>query len=226
MSDSMYQLTVPVFIHNLKNASKFLKEAVKHAQKKGIEPTVLLNARLAPDMLPLTRQIQIVTDNAKGCCGRLAGVKPPVFKDGDATFAELEERLQTTIKFLRTLNKQQFAGSETRQIDMELPIGVLSFKGLDYVKGWVFPNFYFHLTTAYNILRNNGVELGKTNYLGMVPGMTATGKIAKMMGLKPAKKKAAKKPVATKAVSKKVAKKKVTKKKVAKKTVAKKPASK
>jgi hypothetical protein len=202
----MYQLTAPVFIHNLKNLSAILKKAAKSAKDRGIDPQVLLQARLAPDMLPLVRQVQIVTDNAKGCCARLTGSEAPVFEDGDEDFAQLQKRITDTIRFIKGLKKQQFAGSEDRTVEMKLPIGKLSFTGQDYVKGWVFPNFYFHATTAYNILRHNGVDLGKADFLGLVPGMSATGKIAKMMGLPPARKNAAKKKSVKKNPAKKKAK--------------------
>ena len=189
MSFDMYQLTAPVFIHNLRNLSAILKKAVRSARERGIEPAVLLSGRLAPDMLPLLRQVQIVTDNAKGCCSRLTGTKAPVFEDGDADFAQLNRRINDTIKFIKGLKKYQFPGNAEQAIEMRVPIGVLHFNCEDYVKGWAFPNFYFHLTTAYNILRQNGVEIGKADFLGMVPGMTGTGKVAKMMGLPQAKKK-------------------------------------
>lgn len=229
MSVDLYQLTAPVFIHNLKNLSAILKKAAKSAKARGIEPAVLLNGRLAPDMFPLVRQVQIVTDNAKGCCARLTGTEAPVFEDGDADFAQLNQRIGETIKFIKGLKKHQFPDSADQAIEMRVPIGVLHFNSEDYVKGWAFPNFYFHLTTAYNILRHNGVEIGKADFLGMVPGMTATGKVAKMLGLsqaggkpKAAKKvKVAKKEQAAKkgkkATKKKAVKKKVTKKKAAKK---------
>jgi hypothetical protein len=183
MSVDLYQLTAPVFVHNLKNLSVILKKAAKSAKARGIEPAVLLNGRLAPDMFPLLRQVQIVTDNAKGCCSRLTGTEAPVFEDGDADFAQLNQRINDTIKFIKGLKKHQFPDNADEAIEMRVPIGVLHFNCEDYVKGWAFPNFYFHLTTAYNILRHNGVEIGKADFLGMVPGMTATGKIAKMMGL-------------------------------------------
>jgi len=150
---------------------------------------VLLNGRLAPGMFPLLRQVQIVTDNAKGYCSRLTGAEAPVFEDGDADFAQLNQRINDTIKFVKELKKHQFPDNADDAIEMRVPIGVLHFNCEEYVKGWAFPNFYFHLTTAYNILRHNGVEIGKADFLGMVPGMTATGKIAKMMGLPQAKKK-------------------------------------
>jgi len=228
MSVDLYQLTAPVFVHNLKNLSVILKKAAKSAKARGIEPAVLLNGRLAPDMFPLLRQVQIVTDNAKGCCSRLTGTEAPAFEDGDADFAQLNQRINDTIKFIKGIKKHQFPDNADEAIEMRVPIGVLHFNCEDYVKGWAFPNFYFHLTTAYNILRHNGVEIGKADFLGMVPGMTATGKIAKMMGLPKAKKKAkvAKKVKSTlkgkKKAVKNTAKKKITKKKTAKKKTAKK----
>jgi uncharacterized protein len=188
MSELIYQCSKPVFVHNLKNLSGILKVAAGDAKARGIEPAVLLSARLAPDMHPLTRQVQIATDNAKGCCARLAGVENPVFVDDEATFAELQDRLQRTLGFLNSLKAAQFAGSESRQIVIQLPIGSLRFSGLDYLNGWALPNFYFHYSTAYNILRHNGVGIGKRDFLGTVPGITMKGKIAKIMGARPAAK--------------------------------------
>lgn len=188
MSNLMYQNSAQVFAHNLNNLSAMLKLAAADARTRGIDPAVLLNARLAPDMYPLTRQVQIATDHAKGCSARLAGVEPPVFEDNETTFAELEARIKRALAFIRSLKAAQFAGSETRDIVMKMPIGSLAFSGADYLNGWALPNFYFHATSAYNILRHNGVPLGKKNFLGKVPGMQMTGKIAKMMGAKPAAK--------------------------------------
>jgi len=185
MSNLMYQGSAQAFTHNLKNLSAILKVAAASAKARGIDPAVLLGARLAPDMFPLTRQVQMMSDNAKGCCARLAGVQPPVFEDNEASFAELEARIKRTLDFIRSLKPSQFAGSESRAIIMKMPIGTLSFSGADYLNGWALPNFYFHYTTAYSILRHNGVPLGKMNFLGQVPGMQMTGKIAKMMGAKP-----------------------------------------
>ncbi len=184
MSAMMYQASSKVLSHNLKNLSGVLKTAARDAKARGIEPSVILNARLAPDMLPLTRQVQISTDHAKGCCARLAGVEPPSFEDNETTFADLEQRIKKTLAFIRTLKADQFTGSETRQITMTLPVGKIKFNGLDYLNGWALPNRYFHYSAAYNILRHNGVGLGKIDFLGMVPGMEMTGKIAKMMGVK------------------------------------------
>lgn len=183
MNSDIYQITASAFVHQLKNLAAILKKAEASAKKRDIEPEVLLHARLAPDMYPLVRQVQIVTDSAKGCCARLTCAEAPVFEDGDDDFAQLQDRIKATIKFIAGLKPAQFEGSEEREVTMELPIGELSFKGLDFAKGWATPNFYFHYTTAYNILRHNGVDVGKADFLGVVPGMTATGKIAEMMGL-------------------------------------------
>ena len=188
LRDLMYQSSKPVFIHNLKNFSSILKTAARDAKARGIDPAVMLNARLSPDMLPLTRQVQMVTDHAKGCCSRLASVEAPAFSDNETTFAELESRIQNTVRFLRGLKASQFVGSESREIVMQLPIGTLSFSGIDFLNGWSLPNFYFHYSTVYNILRHNGVVIGKLDLLGVMPGMKAKGKIKKMMNAKPAAK--------------------------------------
>ena len=189
MNNPMYLSSARVFLHHLKNLSAILKLAAKDARARGIDPSVLLVARLAPDMLPLVRQVQIVTDHAKGCSARLAGVDSPVFEDNETTFAELEDRIKRAQTFIRGLKPAQFAGSEDREIVLKMmSMGTLTFSGADYLNGWALPNFYFHYTTAYNILRNNGVALGKFNYLGMIPGVSMSGKIAKMMGGKPATK--------------------------------------
>jgi len=181
MSDLIYQSSKPVFVHNLKNLAAILKAAAGDARTRGIEPSVILNARLSPDMHPLVRQVQIATDHAKGCCARLAGIENPVFADVETTFAELDERLRRTLGFLGGLKAKQFAGSETREITMQFPIGTMRFSGLEYLNGWALPNFYFHYVTAYSILRHNGVAIGKRDFLGPVPGMRMTGKIAKFM---------------------------------------------
>jgi hypothetical protein len=186
MSDLIYHCSKQMFVHNLKNLAGILKKAAADAKARGIDPTVLLSARLAPDMFPLVRQVQVATDQAKGCCSRLAGVDNPVFVDDETTFAELDARIKRTLDFIGGLKASQFAGSESREVVMQLPIGSLSFTGLDYLNGWALPNFYFHYAAAYNILRHNGVGLGKTDFLGMAPGVKMKGKIAKMMAGKPA----------------------------------------
>lgn len=181
MSNLMYKASAQVFVHNLKNLSAILKFAASDAKARGIDPAVLLNARLAPDMFALSRQVQIATDHAKGCSARLAGIEPPVFADNETTFAELQDRIKRVLDFIRGLKPAQFAGSESREIVIKMPIGTLAFNGQDYLNGWVLPNFYFHYTSAYNILRHNGVPVGKGHFLGAVPGMQMSGKIAKMM---------------------------------------------
>lgn len=193
MSDLIYQCSKPMFVHNLKNLAGILKKAASDAKARGIDPAVLLNARLSPDMFPLVRQVQIATDQAKGCCSRLAGVDNPVFVDDETTFAELDARIKRTLDFIKGLKASQFAGSESREIVMQMPIGTLSFSGLDYLNGWALPNFYFHYSAAYNILRHNGVGLSKTDFLGVAPGVKMKGKLAKMMGAKKAVAKAKKK---------------------------------
>jgi hypothetical protein len=186
---NLYHQTVPVFTHQLKNLAAILKLAAKDAKARSIDPSVLLSSRLAPDMLPLVSQVRIATDHVKGCCGRLANVDAPYLADDETTFAELDQRIKMVLKFLRTLKPAQFEGAESREIRMLIPIGTIEFSGLDYFNGWSMPNFYFHYTTAFAILRHNGLGIGKKEFLGQVPGMTGTGKVAKMMGLKSASKK-------------------------------------
>jgi hypothetical protein len=181
MSNLMYQMSAPVFTHQLKNLAAILKTAAKDAKARGIDPSVLLSARLAPDMLPLISQVRIACDHAKGACARLAGVEAPAHADDEETFADLQARIKNTLAFIRTTKAGQYAGSEEREIVMKIPIGSLGFNGIDYLTGWALPNFYFHYSTAYAILRDNGVALGKGDFLGQVPGMSMSGKIAKMM---------------------------------------------
>ena len=166
MSQFMYQATVPVMVRMLGNLKKILKKAEKHAAAKKIQPEVLLNARLSPDMFPLTRQIQIATDTAKGCAARLAGKKIPVYKDTEKTFSQLYQRLDRTMAFLKKAPRKDIAGSENREIVLQFPSMTLKFTGEEYLYRFVLPNFYFHVTTAYAILRHSGVAIGKRDYLG------------------------------------------------------------
>lgn len=189
MSRNIYQASARTYTHNLKNLSAWLKKAEKDARARGIDPSVFTSARLAPDMLPLTAQVQIATDHAKGSCARLAGLSAPSFKDDEVSFEDLQKRIAKTLEFIRGIKTAQYEGAESREIVLQIPIGKLSFSGSDYLYGWALPNFWFHLTTAYDILRHNGVQLGKGDFLGRVPGVSASGQIAKMMGIKPAKKK-------------------------------------
>ncbi|MEE4661003.1 MAG: DUF1993 domain-containing protein [Halieaceae bacterium] len=210
MSRLMYNASIQTFSHHLKNLSAMLKKARKNAKQRSIDETVLITARLAPDMLPLAAQVMMACDHAKGAAARLSGLEPPSFKDDQVTFDGLEERIKKTLAFVRTVKVSQLEGSEDKVVPLELPVGKLRFNGGDYLHNWALPNFYFHLTTAYAILRENGVDLGKADFLGRIPGVVASGPIAKMMGLK--SEKPAKKPAAKKAPAKKKASKAAPKK--------------
>jgi uncharacterized protein len=163
---TMYSASVPVFARMLRNLDAVLDRAAEHAQSRKIDPAVLLAARLYPDMLPFARQVQIATDAAKGCAARLAGLEVPKFDDTEASFAELKARVARTIDFVESVDAQRFDGSETRTITIPLRQGERQFDGETYLKHFALPNFYFHVTTAYAILRHNGIELGKTDFLG------------------------------------------------------------
>ncbi len=184
MSGPMYQASARTFTHNLKNLSAILRTAQKDAKSRGIEESVLMNARLAPDMFAFNAQVMMACDIAKGACGRLTANPPPVFTDDDTSFAALQDRIKRTLAFIRTIKASEYSGTESRDIEAENPMGVLEFSGADFLHGWALPNFYFHCAAAYNILRHNGVSLGKADWLGQVPGMTARGPIVKMFGLK------------------------------------------
>ena len=166
MTISMYQSSIPVFIHNLNNLSAILTKAADHAEAKKIDPTALINARLFPDMLPLIRQVQITSDTVKAGTARLAQIEVPIFEDNETTFADLQERIAKTIKFLQTIKPEQIDGSEELKISYFQHGKDKNFIGQPYLLGWILPNLYFHITTTYAILRHNGVEIGKKNYLG------------------------------------------------------------
>lgn len=166
MSLSLYQASVPVFVRMFGNLSAILDKAAVYAEAAKIDPAVLLNARLAPDMHPLTRQIQIASDAAKGCVARLAGVEVPSFADTESSFAELQARIARTLEFVRSLTPGQIDSGEGREVVLRLPGAEMKFSGEDYLLHFVLPNFYFHLTTAYAILRHNGLDIGKMDYLG------------------------------------------------------------
>ncbi|HYO71409.1 MAG TPA: DUF1993 domain-containing protein [Archangium sp.] len=166
MSLSMYQASIPVFIRMLGNLSAILEKAAAYATAKKIEPSVLVNARLAPDMRPLSFQIQVASDMAKGCAARLAGIDPPSFPDTESTFPELQERIKKTIAFLQTVSAAQVDGSEEREVILKMRGQETRFQGQPYLLTYVLPNFYFHLTTAYAILRHNGLDIGKADFLG------------------------------------------------------------
>jgi len=161
----MYALSVEVFTHALGNLTWILQKGENSAAQRKFDPNVLLAARLAPDMLPLARQVQIACDLAKNSVARLAGQDPPRFEDTETSIEQLRTRVARTIDFLRSVPASSFEGAETR--DIKLPAGerTLEFKGLDFLQRWAIPNVFFHITTAYDILRHNGVDLGKRDFL-------------------------------------------------------------
>ena len=161
----MHALSVETFTHALGNLSLILEKAGANAAQRKFDPNVLLTARLAPDMLPLTRQVQIASDIAKYSVARLAGQQPPRFEDTESSIEQLRARIARTIDFLNSVPASALEGSETR--DVKLPLGerTLEFKGADFLQRWAIPNVFFHVVTAYDILRHNGVDLGKRDYL-------------------------------------------------------------
>jgi hypothetical protein len=166
MSLTMYQASIPSFVRMLDNLSVILDKAAAHAEAKKIDPAVFINARLAPDMFPLCRQVQIATDMVKGCAARLAGIEVPRYEDNETTFAELQARIGKTKAFLQSVSASQIDGSEERQITLKFGSRELSFLGQPYLLDFVLPNFHFHLSMTYAILRHNGVEIGKKDYIG------------------------------------------------------------
>jgi uncharacterized protein len=168
MNISMYQASAPRFSHGLRNLSALLDKAQGHCEAKKIEPAALATFRLYPDMFPLTRQVQIACDTAKGAVARLAGVEIPKHEDNEQTFAELRARIDKTVAFIDGVKPAQIDGSEEKEIVLKMRSGEVKLAGLQYLMASAYPNFYFHLTTAYNILRHNGVEIGKRDFLGKV----------------------------------------------------------
>jgi hypothetical protein len=166
MSLSMHTAAVTPMRHMLKSLKHVLAKAEAHCETRKIDPEALLSARLYPDMFPLVRQVQIASDNAKGPAARLANVEVPKFEDTEKTFADLQARLDRTLAFLETLEPAQFEGADARDIVLQLRDRRLEFKGAQYLTTFALPNFFFHVTAAYAILRHNGVEIGKQDYLG------------------------------------------------------------
>ncbi len=162
----MYHASVPVFVRALNNLAAILEKAAAHAESRKIDPAALINYRLFPDMLPFAKQIQIASDNAKAGAARLAGAEPPKYEDNEATFPELIERLRKTVAFLETIKPEQIDGSEDKTISWKTQSGNRSMQGLPYLLNQVTPNVYFHVTTAYAILRHCGIEIGKQDFLG------------------------------------------------------------
>jgi hypothetical protein len=163
----MYTMSIESFLPMLAAMTTLLDKALAHATAKKFEPGVLVNARLAPDMFPLSRQIQIACDAAKIGSARLAGQEAPRFEDTETTIEELRARVQRTIEYLKTIPASAFDGAEDRDIKIPVRERTLEMKGLPYLRTWALPNFYFHVVTTYAILRHNGVQIGKPDFLGL-----------------------------------------------------------
>jgi hypothetical protein len=166
MSISVYSQTVPVFVRMLGNLSAILDKTAAHCTERKIDPAVLLGSRLFPDMFALARQVQLATDFAKGCAARMSGTELPKYEDTEATIDELKARIAKTIAFVQSIDAAKFDGADTRTITVPVRGEPTPFIGLVYLNNNVMPNFYFHVTTAYNILRHNGVALGKGDFVG------------------------------------------------------------
>jgi uncharacterized protein len=166
MSLSMYDACVPVLVRGLTNLSAILEKGAASGEARKIDPAVLIGSRLAPDMHPLSRQVQIASDSAKGAAARLSGTESPSWPDTETTFPELQARIKKTIDYLQAFKPEQFEGAEARTITLPSPGGEMKFTGKDFLFGFALPNTFFHLTTAYAILRHNGVAIGKMDFLG------------------------------------------------------------
>jgi hypothetical protein len=165
MTISMYRASVPLFVQMLSSLSAVCDKALAHAEERKIDPSIFLNARLYPDMFAFTRQVQIATDFAKGAAARLAGVEPPKYEDNEASFGEIKARIAKSIAFLRAFKPAQIDGSEDRTVSLSLGGQQRTFQGEAYLVNFVLPNFFFHVSTAYAILRHNGVALGKGDFM-------------------------------------------------------------
>jgi uncharacterized protein len=166
MKISMYALSHDVFEKSLNQLLHVMEKGVANAKARGFDTSVLVNSRLAPDMLPLSKQVQLTSDFAKNSMARLAGVEPPKFEDNETTMDELLARVKKTLDYIGTLPAAAFEGSETRDIRIPLRDRTVEFKGLPFLQHWALPNFFFHFVTAYNLLRHNGVDIGKRDFLG------------------------------------------------------------
>jgi uncharacterized protein len=166
MKISMYQASAPRFANTLRNLSAILDKAQAHCEAKKLDPAVLGGMRLIADMFPLTRQVQIACDTAKGAVARLAGVEIPRHEDTEQTLAELKQRIAKTIDFILSVKPEKLEGTEDQEVTLRIGGKDTTFKGMQYLLGHAYPNFFFHVTTAYNILRSNGVDLGKRDYIG------------------------------------------------------------
>lgn len=169
MSLSMYQASAPVFIRALNNLSAILGKAADHAQARKIDAAIFVNGRLVPDMLPLTRQVQIATDHARGAVARLAGLERPSYADDETSFEQLQARIAKTIAWIETIQPAQVDGSEARSVTVPIRGHDVAFHGQPYLLGFALPNFWFHVSIAYAILRHLGVDIGKTDFIGGLP---------------------------------------------------------
>jgi hypothetical protein len=167
MTVSMYKISVPIFVQFLTSLSGVLDKAAAHCETKKIEPSAVLTARLFPDMYPLARQVRAATDHAVNATARLAGIEPPALGTADASFAELKERIAKAIEFVKSVKAAQIDGTEDKAIKITFPSGATrDFTGQSLLLGNSLPNFYFHCTTAYDIARHCGIELGKRDFMG------------------------------------------------------------
>ena len=166
MAISMYQASAPRFANTLKNLSAILDKAQAHCEAKKIDPLALTQARLFPDMFALARQVQIACDTAKGAVARLAGVEIPKHEDTEQTIPELKARIAKTLDFVQSVSAEKVDGSEDKEIVLKMRDREVKFTGMQYLLGHAYPNFYFHAVTAYDILRHNGVEVGKRDFIG------------------------------------------------------------
>ncbi len=166
---TLYSASVPVFVRTLGNVGTWLDKAEAHAAAKKFDSSVYLGARLAPDMLPFSKQIQIACDAAKFCVARLAGSEAPKFEDSETSIAELRERIAKTVAYVRSVPAAQMDDSDARDISVPRRDGAMTMKGEDYLRHFVLPNFYFHVTMTYALLRHYGVDLGKGDFLGPLP---------------------------------------------------------
>jgi uncharacterized protein len=163
---SIFDQTVSALSRTLLNLDRIVAMAEDYAKEKNIDPAVLVQARLYPDMLPFVSQVRIATDTAKGAAARLSGTELPKWPDDEVTFEDVHARIGKALEYLATFKPEQFEGAEDKPIEMKFPNRTLNFSGREYILGFVLPNFYFHVTTAYNILRHNGLPVGKLDYLG------------------------------------------------------------
>ena len=162
----MHSASIPYFVRALKNLSAILEKGAAHAQENDIDPSILVTDRLFPDMFPLSRQVQIACDVSKGAAARISGIEAPSHEDNESSFEELIARINKTIEFLNSLPTDKINGTEEKEIKFQAGPYELNFTGATYLSMWALPNIYFHVTTTYNILRHNGVALGKIDYVG------------------------------------------------------------